>query len=228
MSTSGVEALERSDAVPALTNGGGEDRQMGNDPPASWRRVWAGKGWDVTDYSAGGDAEKIDLSLSGLVGEIDLGTLHEQHFYAIRANGSNLRFPFAAQPFTAMVEVSSSIDEALLRQYAGSLIAHGCVQAICRGEESSRLVDIFDDLAELGDQENNSIPFTSMCLDDEPLAEALQYFVLPTGLASVGLLMVIGGSGDFQNVIQGFSNASDSADESIIYLEEDVACLVLP
>ncbi len=183
----------------------------------------------MTDYSTGCDADKIDLALSSLVGGIDLGTLHDQRFFAIRTNGSDLRFPFAAQPFTAMVDVSASVDETLLKKYAGDLISHGCVQAICRGEEASRLVDIFDDLAELGDLDKNGIPFTSMCLDDEPLTEAIQYFVLPCGLAAIGLLMVIGESGDFQNAIQGFSTAAGAIKESIgepVYAEDDLVCFV--
>ncbi len=203
--------------------------QVWGQPAGDSRRVQSWKGWDVTDYFIGGDAEQIDLALTRLVGGIELGTLHDQRFYAIRANGASLRFPFASQPFTAMVDVPGSVDETLLKQYAGELIDHGCVQAICRGEESSRLVDIFDDLAERGDLDRNGIPFTSMCLDDEPLAEAIQYFVLPCGLASVGLLMVIGESGDFQNAIQGFSSAAGAIKESIgepVYTEDDLVCFV--
>ncbi|MDR1745447.1 MAG: hypothetical protein LBS30_06815, partial [Planctomycetota bacterium] len=44
---------------------------------------------------------------------------------------------------------------------------HGCVQAVCRGEESNRLESIFNELAEEGALDKNGTPFTSMCMDDE-------------------------------------------------------------
>ena len=158
-----------------------------------------------------------------------MGSFHEQRFYAIRAHGPDLRFPFAAQPFTAMVDVSSAVDATRLRKYAGDLIAHGCVQAVCRGEDSFRLVEIFDSLAESGGMDKNGIPFTSMCLDEEPLTEAIHYFVLPSGLARIGLLMVIGEAGDFQSAIQDFSITVGLIQGSLgepVYAEDDLVCFV--
>lgn len=168
-------------------------------------------------------------ALYRLVGGISLGTIHEQRFFAMRANGGNLRFPFPAGDFTVLVDVAGSVDEEVLQGYAEALIQHGCVQAVCRGEESSRLEGIFNKLAEKGELDKNGTPFTSMCLDDEPLDEAIQYFVLPCGLAQTGLLMVIGDQGDFQNAIQGFSVAAGAIKEDIgepVYTEDDLVCFV--
>lgn len=183
----------------------------------------------MTDYLSGGDALGADIAAARLMGGMSLGTLHEQRFYAMRANGGDLRFPFSAQPFTALVDISRSVDDAVLKGYAESLIGHGCVQAVCRGEESDRLVAIFDDLADQGDLDKNGTPFTSMCMDDEPINEAIQYFVLPCGLASTGLLMVIGEAGDFQNAIQGFSTAAGAIKEDLgepVFTEADLVCFV--
>jgi hypothetical protein len=183
----------------------------------------------VKDNLFGGDAKSSDAALDRFVGGISLGTLHEQRFFAIRANGAGLRFPFPAAPFTALVDMSRSVDDCVLRTYAESLINHGCVQAVCRGEESNRLESIFNELAEEGALDKNGTPFTSMCMDDEPLGEAIQYFVLPCGLASIGLLMVIGDQDDFQSAIEGFSNAAGSGKEEIgepVYTEDDLVCFL--
>lgn len=183
----------------------------------------------MTDFFFGGDANRVDIALTRLVGGMSLGTLHDQRFYAIRANGSNLRFPFEAQPFTALVDVSRPLDDSVLQGYAESLIAHGCVQAVCRGEDSGRLVEIFDRLTEQSEHDKNGTPFTSMCVEDEPLNEAIQYFVLPCGLAQTGLLMIIGDTGDFQEAIRGFSVAAGAIKEDIgepVYAEDDLVCFV--
>lgn len=168
-------------------------------------------------------------ALGGLVGGVSLGTLHEQRFFALRTSGGDLRFPFPAGPFTVLVDMSVPVEDAVLRSYAGALIDHGCVQAVCRGEESERLVDIFNSLAERGDLDGNGTPFTAMGMDDEPLDEAIEYFVLPCGLAQTGLVMVIGDQNDFRNAIRGFSSAAGAAREDIgepVYTEDDLVCFV--
>lgn len=183
----------------------------------------------MKDNLFGGDEVSSQVALDRLVGGLELGTLHEQRFFAIRANGTHLRFPFPAGAFTALVDMSASVDDEVLHGYASALIEHGCVQAVCRGEESCRLETIFNTLAEAGDLDKNGTPFTSMCLDDEPLNEAIQYFVLPCGLAQTGLLMVIGDHDDFQNAIKGFSTAAGAIKDDIgepVYTEDDLVCFV--
>lgn len=194
---------------------------------AAGHRSW--KGWDVKDIFSGGVADSGDIATACLNGGTSLGTLHDQRFYAIRANGSDLKFPFTAQPFTVLVDISRALDDEVLEGYAQALVGHGCVQAVCRGDESNRMVDIFNTLAEQGDHDRNGTPFTSMCLDDEPLNEAIQYFVLPCGLAQTGLLMVIGEAEDFQSAIEGFSTAAGAVKEGLgepIYAEDDLVCFV--
>ncbi len=180
-----------------------------------------------------GDGGFDTKALDSLAGGMDLGTLHEQRFFAIRPTGGELRMPFPKGPFTVLVDMSAPVDDALLQGYAEKLIRHGCVQAACRGEESDRLVDIFNSLAESmsekGDIDANGAPFTAMPMDDEPLNEAIEYFVLPCGLAPTGLVMVLGDQGDFQSAIRAFSDAAGSANEDIgepVYTEEDLVCFV--
>lgn len=177
----------------------------------------------------GGSDFGMDKALGCLFGGLSLGTLHDQRFFAMRANGGELRFPFPAGPFTVLVDMSGPVDDTVLQKYASALIDHGCVQAVCRGDDSGRLEDIFNTLAEKGELDKNGTPFTSMCLDDEPLNEAIQYFVLPCGLAQTGLLMVIGGQDDFQNAIKGFSTAAGAIKDNIgepVYTEDDLVCFV--
>jgi len=182
----------------------------------------------VKEKLFGDGASSYEEALSRHAGGF-MGTIHEQRFYAIRANGSDLRFPFPAGNFTALVDLARSVDDSVLKGYAEALIQHGCVQAVCRGEESSRLEEIFNELAEQGDLDKDGTFFTSMCLDDEPLDEAIQYFVLPCGLARTGLLMVIGDQDDFQNAIKGFSVAAGAIREDLgepVYTEDDLVCFV--
>lgn len=182
----------------------------------------------MTENLLGDSAIPVEAALAYQVGGF-MGTIHQQQFYAIRANGSELRFPFQSGKFTVLVDLARSVDENILKSYAEALINHGCVQAVCRGEESPNLEKIFNKLAEKGDLDKNGTPFTSMCVDDEPLEEAIQYFVLPCGLAQTGLLMVIGDQDDFQNAIKGFSTAAGAIKEEIgepVYTEEDLVCFV--
>lgn len=191
------------------------------------KTLW--KGWDVKHdiIRDGGFAAR---ALESPVGGISLGTLHEQRFFALRTDGGELRFPFPAGPFTVLVDMAAPVDDAVLESYAGALIDHGCVQAAVRGDEADRLVDIFNDIADRDDVvDGNGAPFTAMCMDDERLDEAIQYFVLPCGLAQTGLVMVIGGQNDFQNAIRCFSDAAGSAKEDIgepVYTEDDLVCFV--
>ena len=174
-------------------------------------------------------------ALDSLAGGVSLGTLHEQRFFAMRASGGEVRFPFPAGPFTVLVDMTAPVDDVMLRSYAEALVDHGCVQAACRGEEADRMVDIFNSLAETlserDDRGADDVPFTAMCMDDEPLNEAIAYFVLPCGLAPVGLVMVIGGQDEFRNAVNGFSDAAGAASEDIgeaVFTEEDLVCFVSP
>lgn len=195
------------------------------DPPRRMAGIFQSwKGWNVKENLFGDGAPFIGDTLLRRSGGY-MGTISDQRFYAIRANGGELRFPFPPGAFTALVDMSRPVDDAILRGYAEALLKHGCVQAVCRGEESSRLEEIFTDLA----NDHADAYFTSMCLDDEPLDEAIQYFVLPCGLARTGLLMVIGDQGDFQAAIEGFSTAAGAIREDLgeaVYTEDDLVCFV--
>lgn len=157
----------------------------------------------------------------------NLGTHFGQKFYAIRAAGGSLRFPFDSQPFTALVDIAGDVGEETLRGYARELVAHGCVQAVCRGAESGLMNDIFGELSENGETDTNGFPFTSMAIDDEPLNEAIEYFVLPNGLAATGLVMIIGDSGDFRLAVDNFAASTDGAKEALgipVYVDEELVC----
>lgn len=156
-----------------------------------------------------------------------LGTLYEQKFYAIRAGVDGLRFPFEPGSFTALVDIRSNVGSAVLESYARDLINHGCVQAVCRGAEAGIMNDVFCDLAEDGAVDANGVAFTSMPIDDEPLQETLEYFVLPSGLASTGLLIVIGEAGDFQEAVGCFADLAGSLEKPLsetVCVEDELVC----
>jgi hypothetical protein len=156
-----------------------------------------------------------------------MGTLYGQKFFALKAAGPDLKFPFGPQPFTALVTICSDRDDAVLGEYAKTLVSHGCVQAICRGDGAERMDGAFASLAECGGLDRNGVAFTSMCLGDESFGEALHYFVLPSGLAAIGLVLVIGDANDFADVVSGFNRtAGDILElrEEPVYAGEETAC----
>ncbi|MDR3077643.1 MAG: hypothetical protein LBV15_02640 [Planctomycetota bacterium] len=168
----------------------------------------------MTDALFSDGGEHIDFTrLVHIGGGVDLGTLHRQHFYAVRASGSGFSLPFSVRPFTVMVDMTGSADDAVLRKYAAILTRHGCVQAICRGEESHRMHRIFEDLSETGELDRNGSAFTSMCMEDEPREDVLRYFSLPCGLAKTKLILIIGGQDDYQAALNDFLNVSGLAGE---------------
>lgn len=157
-----------------------------------------------------------------------LGTLFDQKFYAVRAGGPDLNLPFTPRPFTALVDISREVEDNLLERYAKTLMSHGCVQAVCRGEGADRLSAIFDRLADEGGNScSEGFAFTSMAIDDESLDDAIHYFVLPCGLASTGLVVVIGGNDSFRQAVECFSGAAGSLNEGLgvpAYVSEELAC----
>ncbi|MDR1536171.1 MAG: hypothetical protein LBU64_13970 [Planctomycetota bacterium] len=168
-------------------------------------------------FSDGAAFDLGELAPGGLAGGRFLGSFHNQKFYALRADGGGLRFPFSPCPFVALVDLARPADEAMLRNCSGDLIRHGCVQALCRGEESGRLVGIFEELAEAGKLAGGGeekVSFTAMSMEDEPREEAVEYFSLPCGLAEVKLLLIIGDEGEFQAARETFFRTmGDSGNE---------------
>lgn len=190
-------------------------------------RSW--KGWDVTNHHLDGDAKSIDIALAGVNGGMSLGIVHDQQLFAVRANGSKLRFPFPKRPFTALINISRPIGEDDMRACAEAIMRHGCVQAVCRGEESDLMTDVFESLSETGEYDQGGKPVTFMTSADETLVDAIQYFVLPCDLAKTGLLVVIGDSADFQDAIDDFSTAAGEMREAPlekVSAEKDLVCFI--
>ncbi len=181
----------------------------------------------VTNYSWRCENRGKRVVRSINFGGKSLGSLYEQKFYAMRVEGNQLKFPFAAKPFTALVDIRGDVDQELLKGYARELVAHGCVQAVCRGVEAGLMNDIFGCISEEGASDVNGLPFTSMSVDEEPLEESVEYFILPSGLAGVGLIMVIGDSDAFADAVDCFANFANGAQESKnepVYIEEEQVC----
>ena len=184
--------------------------------PRDWRRslLLVRKGWDVKNFPMDGDIGGcIASALVG--GGKELGALFGQNFYAVRASGEAVSFPFSSRPFTALIEIAAPVDGEILASCARTLIRHGCVHAVCRGEKADRLNDIFIGLAEEGRVDKGGVAFTSMHSDDETLGETLQYFILPSGLASTGLLVVIGDSRDFRSAVDDFIASAGTLGEGL-------------
>lgn len=181
----------------------------------------------MKDFSCGGKRRGRDAAESANDGGKHLGTLYEQKFFAMRAGADGMRFPFEPRPFTALIDIRSEVGGEVLESYARELVNHGCVQAVCRGSEAGLLNDVFGGIAEDGGCDAGGIAFTSMSIEDEPLREAIEYFVLPSGLAGTGLILVIGDSEDFQDAVQQFYGIAGSLQRSLsepIVVEEELVC----
>lgn len=145
-----------------------------------------------------------------------LGTIHDQKFYAIRNTGEKpLELPFSTKPFNVMIELALPLSDDALRQIGIQLLKDGMCHATCRGGEAERMGEILDDLIdEHGFSIDGHTVFTSVH-DDESLEEVLEYFVLPNGLASTSLLVVIGDEASFHNLVRCFGSTAADLRERI-------------
>lgn len=169
----------------------------------------------MLEHSLGGIPKTARAGKSERRERKSLGTLYEQKFYALRAAGKTLDYPFAARTFTALVDSNTSLSDDVLRHYVDSLLNHGCIHVICRGHDAERLSSIFDETVDERGLTHDGYTMTSMIYDEDDLEETVGYFVLPTGLADVGLLLVIGDSGDFKSMVRSFARIAGTLRENV-------------
>ncbi len=150
-----------------------------------------------------------------------LGTVYDQRFYALRrlpssgGPSTSLSFPFPPSPFNGLICVGVPLPEAALGRIMLALLQHGMRQAVCCGCEAEFAGDVLDELI---DEHNFShdghAPFASVH-EGEPLSEVIDYFILPNGLADIGLLMILGDEAAFGQAVKAFGRVAGQLRERL-------------
>jgi hypothetical protein len=145
-----------------------------------------------------------------------LGKFYDQRFYATRlVPGKAFHPPFAPHPFNVMIHIAGHVPDKALRQIGLDLLKHGMRFALCHGSEAERMGDILDELLEDNEFAHKGYTAYTSVHDDDPLEEAVEYFILPSGLADTGLMLVIGDESSFRSVMRAFTKVTGHLRERI-------------
>jgi hypothetical protein len=202
--------IARSQRIPA--------RQLyESDAAPSIRREDTEKGGDVSDHTLGGKSATVTSRRGVQKDKKLLGTFYDQTFYATRhAADKALSFPFPAGRFNAMVCLAEKTDEAAMRRIGMDLLEHGLRFALCHGPEAGAMGKVLDELIdEHGFSCEGLTAYTSVHEDDS-LAEAVEYFILPAGLAETSLLVVVGSDASYREVMKSFAKATSHLRERVL------------
>lgn len=113
--------------------------------------------------------------------------------------GGSLELPFDAQtPFSCLLDVKVHIADEAFDNLAQALLDAGMRFVLISGVESERLCERLNDLLDAGVYHENGRHALGHACDGEPLAETLEYFLLPSDLAPVNLLLTIGDAAAFR------------------------------
>ncbi len=123
-----------------------------------------------------------------------MGHVFDQPVYSCRCMPNEaIDLPFQdGQPFTCLINAAVHIQDSAFVTLARHLLTRNMRFAVCAGIESDRLADLLNELLEEGEyhQEGRSAAVASY--DDEPVEEAMEYFILPSGIAPASLVITIG------------------------------------
>ncbi|MCX7934708.1 MAG: hypothetical protein N3A66_05555 [Planctomycetota bacterium] len=143
-----------------------------------------------------------------------LGKFYDQTFYVLRyQKGCTLEFPFRSQSFNAFISIDSEYPPKILEQIAFSLLKQGMRFALCHGKGAEALAEIIDRLIDEHRFSHNGFTAYSSSHTNETLEEAMEYFMLPNGLAEIGLILVIGDEAAQQKVAKTFSRIIGAMDK---------------
>ncbi len=165
------------------------------------------------------DALESQLYVSGTA--LKLGSVSDQTIYAMRPQpGCDLNFPFEKKPFTALIRTSSQTTEADMRRAGWQLLQHGLRHGICHGEKADRMSEILDEIIDSFDISDNNQTAFSSSHEGEDISETMEYFLLPSGLADSGLILVLGTDNDWGGTMDSFDNLVGSG-EALLELVTD-------
>lgn len=142
-----------------------------------------------------------------------LGNCHDQTFYAVRYQpGNELKIPFPAERFNALINLKAAPGEEAMKEVAMRLLEHGMCAAVINGDEAGKMGELIDNLIDEHDFNHDGRTVYTSCHEDEEIEEVMDYFVLPNGLAEIGLIVVFGEQGDFGEAVDSFNNIAEGVE----------------
>ncbi len=144
------------------------------------------------------------------------GQVHGQDFYLHQhVLGAPLALPFSRRHFTAFIDLPVPAPETVLRELALRLLRHGMRSAICWGYEAELLGEVIDRVIDdYGFWHGDQTAFCSVH-EEEALEEALEFFILPCGLAETGLVLTCGDDAALRTLTSTFSLVHAGAREEV-------------
>lgn len=159
------------------------------------------------DFNSNASFVNIEERLLADGNRIFLGHLHEQEFYAVRhVSGDALSIPFQPRPFTALIHTRRNLGESQMTAIARILLEHGLAYALCIGEHGERMSQVLDALIDEHEYALNDMTVFSNASHEESIDEAMEYFVLPSGLSDTGLILSIGDESDLEDATSVFDS----------------------
>ena len=160
----------------------------------------------MSDHTLAGKSASVSSRRSAAKQKTGLGSYYSQQFYAVRhAPGKALALPFPARPFHAMIHTAGPLPDRATRQLGLELLRSGMRYALCHGSDAAKVGDVLDELIDANHFSfEGHTPYTSVHAE-ESLAEAIEYFILPAGLAETGLLIVVGEEDAFRGALREFN-----------------------
>lgn len=172
----------------------------------------------------GQDHEKEISDLESRFNEVGksgkLGKLNDQIFYAVRyESGKPLSIPFSKQQFGVLLNLVAEVGEAEMERLAQQLLDFGMAYALCTGEQADVMSGIIDRLIdESGLLHDGFTPYSSI---EDGLSDAMEFFVLPTGITQTSLIVTIGNDDDQNGVMDLFNNLFSGEVEECSEEEEE-------
>ena len=140
-----------------------------------------------------------------------LGKFYDQSFYVLHYQpGRTLDFPFRSQPFNAFISINNEYPTKIISQMAFSLLKQGMRFALCHGERAEAMAEIIDRLIDDFHFIHNGFTVYSSSHPNEDLEEAMEYFILPNGLAETGLILVLGDEIALQKAMKTFAKITSA------------------
>jgi hypothetical protein len=118
--------------------------------------------------------------------------------------------------FCCLIHAAVHISDDQFLELAGRLLRNRMRCAVVSGVESERLGDLLDELLEDGEYHDNGRMALAEVCDEEPLEEALEYFVLPNGMATNNLLVYIGDEQGFATALETFAEVVDRMEADLV------------
>ena len=142
--------------------------------------------------------------------------IHDQKFYALRhVPGKDLTIPFPVGPFNCMIHADGNVADETINAVGMQLLQHGMRSGICSGDQPDRISDTLDKLIDDNQFHHNNQTVYSHVVEEETIQENMEYFVLPNGLADIGLILVIGSEAEYHDVIGAFGIITENEFELV-------------